>query len=55
MTHEHEVTRLVPAIVNGMMVDMTQHGSGADPGEERRGEGRGGEGEGRGVQIIAQN
>ena len=32
MTHEHEIAGLVPTIMNGMMVDVTQHGSGSDPG-----------------------
>ena len=41
MTHEHEIAGLVPTIMNGMMVDVTQHGSGSDP-------------EGGRVQIMAQ-
>ncbi len=41
MTHEHEVAGLVPTIMNGVMVDVAQHGSGSDP-------------EGGRVQIMAQ-
>lgn len=31
MAHEHEVTGLIPAGVESMMVDMAEDGTGTDP------------------------